>query len=335
MTERAGSRAIVGCVVIGRNEGERLRRCLESLAGRSQRLVYVDSGSTDGSVALARSLGADVVEIDLSTPFTAARARNAGYRRLRELEPALDFVQFVDGDCAVAAGWLETARDFLIENPNVAVVCGRRRELRPRASVYNELCDIEWDTPVGEARACGGDAMMRASAFDAVNGFNPTLIAGEEPELCVRLRARGFSIQRLAHEMTLHDAAIERFPQWWRRSVRAGYAYAEGASLHGAPPERHYVPQLRRALFWGGCVPAATAFGFVPTLGLSSFLPLAYGVSAWRSYRATRARGRGPKSAAAYAAFCTIGKFAELQGVLRFYRLRVLGRKSRLIEYKG
>ncbi len=324
----------LGCVVIGRNEGERLRRCLESLRGRTNRLVYVDSGSTDGSVALARSFGADVVEIELSTPFTAARARNAGYRALREAEPDLDFVQFVDGDCAVTPGWLESAAKYLADNPKVGVVCGRRREIRPEASLYNELCDIEWDTPVGKARSCGGDAMMRRAAFDQVNGFNPTLIAGEEPELCVRLRRAGWEVHRLPSEMTLHDAAIHHFPQWWRRNVRAGYAYAEGAKLHGAPPERHCVAQLRRALFWGGCVPAATALGFVPTLGLSSLLPLAYGVSALRSYRATRARGRSAKSAATYAAFTTIGKFAELQGVLRYYRLKLLKKPSVLIEYK-
>lgn len=324
-----------GCVVIGRNEGERLRRCLESLTGRTRRLVYVDSGSTDGSVALARSFGAEVVEIDLSTPFTAARARNAGYACLRALEPELEYVQFVDGDCIVAPDWIELAAAYLHDHPGTGVVCGRRRELHPEASPYNELCDIEWDTPVGPTRACGGDAMMRCAAFDQVGGFNPGLIAGEEPELCVRLRRAGWQIVRLPYEMTLHDAAIARFPQWWRRCVRAGYAYAEGAHLHGAPPERHYVPQLRRAVFWGACVPAATALGLVPTLGASTLLPLAYGVSAWRCYRSTRARGRSPKSAARYATFVTLSKFAELQGVLRYYRLRWLRRPSVLIEYKG
>lgn len=333
MAELEGNSRI-GCVVIGRNEGDRLRRCLESLSGRTRRLVYVDSGSTDGSVDLARRFGAEVVEIDLATPFTAARARNAGYRCLREREADLAYVQFVDGDCAVAPEWLERAAAHLSEHPDVAVVCGRRRELHPEASVYNELCDIEWDTPVGEARSCGGDAMMRCSAFDEVQGFDARLIAGEEPELCVRLRRRGWKIVRLPFEMTLHDAAMYRFPQWWRRCVRAGFAYAEGAHLHGAPPERHCVPQLRRTLFWGGCLPAATAFGLLPTLGMSSLLPIAYGVSALRSYRATRRRGRSAESAAKYAAFVTLGKFPELQGVLRYYRLRWLRKPSVLIEYK-
>ena len=100
----------VGVVVIGRNEGERLRRCLESVRGAAQAIVYVDSGSTDGSVALATGLGATVVALDMRRPFTAARARNEGMRRLQAIAPDLVFVQFVDGDCEMVAGWLPLAR---------------------------------------------------------------------------------------------------------------------------------------------------------------------------------------------------------------------------------
>ena len=181
----------VGLVAIGRNEGQRLRQCLVSATDKVARVVYVDSGSTDGSLELARSLGADTVELDLSIPFTAARARNEGFARLLELAPDIEFVQFVDGDCEVVDGWIDRAYNELAAKPEVAAVCGRRRERYPEASIYNQLCDIEWDTPVGETKACGGDSMMRASAFQQVEGFNPALIAGEEPEMCVRLRQKG------------------------------------------------------------------------------------------------------------------------------------------------
>src|SRR5438270_7605806 len=84
----------VGVVAIGRNEGERLRACLVSARRDCAAVVYVDSGSSDDSVALARPLGVHVVELDLSTPFTAARARNEGFARLQQVEPDRDFVQF-------------------------------------------------------------------------------------------------------------------------------------------------------------------------------------------------------------------------------------------------
>ena len=160
----------VGLVAIGRNEGVRLKACLLSALSQVALVVYVDSGSTDGSLELARSIGADTVELDLSTPFTAARGRNEGFARLRQLAPDIEFVQFVDGDCQIVDGWLQRAQQELAAKPELAVVCGRRREQYPEATAYNRLCDLEWDTPVGEAKACGGDSMMRVSAFEQVDG---------------------------------------------------------------------------------------------------------------------------------------------------------------------
>src|SRR5882672_3355636 len=160
----------VGVVAIGRNEGERLERCLASVIGHAARVVYVDSGSTDASVELARRMGAVVVELDRERPFTAARARNAGFRKLHEVAPGIALVQFVDGDCEVVGGWLARAERELLGDPTLVVACGRRRERHPEASVYNRLCDLEWNTPVGPADACGGDALMRVEAVRAVDG---------------------------------------------------------------------------------------------------------------------------------------------------------------------
>lgn len=324
-----------GAVVIGRNEGHRLVACLHSLRSDCHATVYVDSGSTDDSVALARSLGVDVVQLDLDRPFTAARARNAGLARLVEQNPTLDFVQFVDGDCEVVSRWIPVACTFLAENREAAVVCGRRRERFPNQSIYNKLCDIEWDTPVGPAKACGGDAMFRIAPLLQVGGYDESLIAGEEPELCVRLRKLGYRVHRIDAEMTLHDAAMSRFSQWWKRNVRSGHAFAEGAHMHGAPPERHFVREERRAWLWGVAIPVMAIGGALPTLGLSMLLLAGYPVSAGRTYRHFRKRGRTPAESALAGVFLTAGKFAEVQGSLRYHLGRIAGRRSGIIEYKG
>jgi len=324
----------VGIVAIGRNEGERLRRCLESAIGRAQTVVYVDSNSSDGSVKMAREIGAAVVELDLATPFTAARARNEGFAKLLALDPQCEFVQFVDGDCEIVNGWLARAANELAGDEKLGVVCGRRRERYPDASPYNKLCDIEWDTPVGDARACGGDAMMRVRAFQQVGGFDAGVIAGEEPELCVRLRQAGWTIRRVDAEMTLHDAAMMRFGQWWRRMVRGGHAYAQGCHMHGAPPERHWVRENRRIVFWGIVLPVVAVALAWPTRGLSLLLIGGYGVLCWRTLGHARRRGLGPADARLYAKHMVIGKFAEAQGLITFWRSRLLGRRTRLIEYK-
>lgn len=312
----------VAAVLIGRNEGARLVAALASVPADVAPVVYVDSGSTDGSVATAAAAGATVVRLDMDRPFTAARARNAGFAALGADLP--DYVQFMDGDCALSPGWVDTALAFLEARPQVAVACGRRRERFPEASLYNRVCDAEWNTPVGRALACGGDAMMRSVAFAAVGGFDPRLIAGEEPELCVRLRAAGWQVWRLDAEMTMHDAALLRFSQWWKRQRRAGHAFAEGAAMHGRPPERHFVRETRRALLWGGVVPLVAVGGTALSVWTLALLLL------WPAQvvRLSRRIGPGP------AVLMVAGKLAETAGIAEYWLRRVLRRPSGLIEYK-
>ena len=326
----------VGVIAIGRNEGERLRRCLDSLAGTGATVVYVDSNSSDGSIELARSLGVSVVELDLASPFTAARARNEGFERLCQIDPEVRFVQFVDGDCEVFDGWLDKAREVLDLNPEIAVVCGRRRERFPESTVYNHLADLEWDSPIGESKACGGDAMMRVEAVRRVGGYNPTIIAAEDDEICLRIRREGWKILRVDADMTLHDMAMTRFSQWWRRSARTGHAYAEGSAMYGMSAERHFIRQTRSTVFWGILLPL-TAFGFAwPTRGLSLLLLAAYAWLYRRTYRyyAIR-RGWLPDDARLYAAWIVLAKLPHAVGLMRYWLGRLSGKRSPVIEYRG
>src|SRR5262249_22300864 len=157
------------------------------------------------SKAMARARGISVVALDESMSFTAARARNAGFERLLRIDPEVRFVQFLDGDCEGADGWLSLGRRTLEERPRAGVVFGRRNERLPECSIYNRLADIEWNMQIacGQARdgetalACGGDAMIRVEAFRSIVGYDPTLPAGEEAELCQRLRHAGWWVVRL------------------------------------------------------------------------------------------------------------------------------------------
>jgi glycosyltransferase involved in cell wall biosynthesis len=316
-------------VAIGRNEGERLKRCLRSVVGHAK-VVYVDSASSDDSVAFAQGLGVHVVALDMRLPFSAARARNEGFAAARQMWPSVRWVQFVDGDCEIHAQWLDTAQAFLQTHPEVAVVCGRRRERHPEASVYNALCDVEWNTPAGQAKACGGDALMRADAFEAVHGYRADVIAGEEPELCVRLRQSRWQIWRIDAEMTLHDANITHLQQWWTRATRCGYAFALGAHLHGRPPERHWVAETRRALLWAAALPAGV-------LALGALHPgflvglLIYPAQILRLRRHCTLQGRQGWQE---AGLMLLGKWPETAGIARFWRDRILGQTPRIIEYK-
>jgi glycosyltransferase involved in cell wall biosynthesis len=323
-----------GIVLIARNEGERFRRCVASLP-QDAIIVYVDSGSTDGSVEWASGRAIDVVELDAELPFTAARARNAGFRRLMQIAPDLSYVQFIDGDCELAVTWPDRAISFLEGNPNVVTVFGRRRERQPDKSVYNFLCDVEWDVPVGDALAFGGDMMVRTGPLQASGGYRDRLIAGEDPELALRLRGAGWKIMRLDAEMTLHDAALTRFSQWWRRQQRSGFAFAEGAALHGHLPERHWVWELRRAVIWGLVIPlvcAALTIVSLPFGGWGSLMWLIFPIQMLRLF--LRGGTRPARQRAIIAMFQVLSRFPEGQGWMQFKLQRLLGTRQKLIEYK-
>jgi glycosyltransferase involved in cell wall biosynthesis len=321
----------LGIVVIGRNEGDRLKACLKSAIAQSRWVVYVDSGSTDESVTHAQALGAEAVALDLAIPFTAARARNVGLGRLLELHP-VTYVQFVDGDCELNPNWCQHALAYLQQQPRTAVLCGRRRERFPQASVFNLLCDLEWDTPVGETIACGGDALMRVAALQQVGAYNPALIAGEEPELCLRLRQQGWQIYRIDCEMTLHDAQMVQFSQWWQRAVRGGHAYAEVSWLHRHDSEKFWMRESLRIWLWGCAIPLLS-LGLIPvTQGWSLMLGLAYPLLGGKIYQQCDREDR--QAALYYAVFCVLIKFPELQGQMLYHLNRLRGDHSKLIEYK-
>jgi glycosyltransferase involved in cell wall biosynthesis len=327
--------ARAGVVAIGRNEGERLRRCFDSIPSGIGTVVYVDSGSTDGSVELARSRGHSVVALDMSRPFTAARARNAGFERLMEGAGALPYVQFVDGDCAIAQGWLERAVAELDRQPNVGAVWGRRRELHPERSVYNRVCDVEWgqERP-GDTNVFGGDVMVRTQIVRELDGYNPGIIAGEDPEFAYRLHKRGHRILRLDAEMTAHDAAITRFKQWWVRTKRSGYAYAQVSAIHGDEPEKFWVKDRQRALVWGMFVPALVPALALPTMGLSSLLLGSYPLRAWRIAKKAERDGLAERDARFWAMHCIGASFPQAVGIVSYHLQRLRGENHQIIEYK-
>jgi GT2 family glycosyltransferase len=263
----------------------------------------------------------------MNLPFTAARARNEGANYLLHKFPDLNAIQFIDGDCEVQADWISKAQDFLEAKTEYAVVCGRRRERFPEQSIYNQLCDIEWNTPVGDAMACGGDALIRVSAFIQVDGYKNCLIAGEEPEMCFRLRAQGWKIYRLDEEMVLHDAAITQFSQWWKRTTRTGYAFASGSSIHGKSVERYWVKETERIILWGLLLPIViVALSIINLLYLA--LLLIYFV---QIVRVGLKRSGLSKIKFKWAASIVLGKIPEALGLLKYYLIR---NTIAIIEYK-
>lgn len=316
----------VDVVLIGRNEGARLVAALDSVRGKARQVVYVDSGSTDDSVAAAEARGAKVVALDMSVPFTAARARNAGFDALDDPQ----IVQFIDGDCALVDGWLDAGNAFLEENPRVGMVTGWRSEIHRHASVYNQLCDFEWRRPAGEIPACGGDMMVRADLWREVGGMNPVVIAGEDDDVCCRFRKAGWTLYRLPMEMTRHDADMMRFGQWWSRAVRTGHAFGQ---VHGLHPD-YFETEVNRVLLYGAGLPVIFVLGLVTVPWVSLVAPLAYVANHLRTARGLKRMGLPAEEVRNHAALITLSKIPNMIGLARYHLRRMRRAKMRIIEYK-
>ena len=318
----------LGVVVIGRNEGERLRRCLDSLSSAGAPLVYVDSRSTDDSVALAESRGATVLVLDASRPMNAARARNEGFARLLALHPGVRLVQFLDGDTALEAGWLAGARRALEADPSLGVVTGHLAERQAARSVYHLLCALEWRKDPGPIEATGGIFVIRAEAFTRAGGFDGKVPAGEEADLCQRVTRLGLGIRHLDLAMGTHDMGDVAFRGWWLRTVRTGHAFAQGAAGD------RYRRELRSCLAWGLLLPALALGAGAVTHGLGLLLLGLYPLQVARVAAMARRRGWSSRESAWYGLFTVAGKIPEALGALRYGWERLRGVAPRLVQYR-
>jgi glycosyltransferase involved in cell wall biosynthesis len=333
----AGAPSTLSVVMIGRNEGERLRRCLESVFAMQRGswaldVLYVDSGSSDGSLALAESLGARTIALHPKRP-TAALGRNAGWRAASS-----ELILFLDGDTVLAKNFFLASLAELHE-PRVAVVWGHRRELHPERSVYNRVLDLDWIYAPGLAPFCGGDALFRRDVLVETGGFDETLIAGEEPELCRRILAAGHLILHSDTPMTGHDLAITSFRQYWQRATRAGHAFAEVAQRFEKDPEPFWSKEVRRNRVRAT---ALLTLGFATVLMaaiLKSAWPLLTGLSlfgliivrtAWKA----RWKSRNKTTLLLYAVHSHLQQLPIAWGQMQFALNRRRGVAARLVEYK-
>lgn len=329
---------LISVVVIGRNEGRRLERCLRSVQaadtdGKSLELIYVDSDSSDGSPELAQACGARVLHVKPTRP-SAALGRNAGWRAATG-----QYVLFLDGDTILERQFIRRALQEIGTSPEIGVVWGHRREVAPGASLYNRVLDLDWIYPPGDADFCGGDALFQREILERAGGFDDTLIAGEEPELCARLRAMGYRIRHIDVPMTGHDLAITQWRQYWRRAERAGHAYSEISERFADTPSPLWLRESRRN-YWHGSLIIGGLTTVVVSLIAGAFaltMVALLAASAIVVRTALRARWKhaGAGTLLAYAIHSHLQQLPILWGQLAWHLARRRGEARRLIEYKG
>lgn len=318
----------VGVVVIGRNEGQRLVLCLESISAMGLPCIYVDSQSKDNSVVEAKERGAITLVLDDSSPINASRARNAGFEKISQAFPELDYIHFIDADCELNISWIEHACEALDTKKDVSIVAGRLHEKHRNKSVYMRLCDIDWYIPPGYAKRCGGIFTIKREAFEELGGFDESLIAGADPEFCHRLELKGGRVLVLNVDMGTHDSAMYHFSQWTKRCIKVGFGYANGTQWANF--------QTKSIIFWGMILPIIIIASSALISPLFMFGITLYFVQVLRIYLSGIDIGTNSLyDRWLYSASCVLAKFPQAAGATRFYINKVRGKRQKIIEYKG
>jgi len=329
----------ISVVIIGRNEGQRLARCLESIRlmrgfeSQSIEIIYVDSASKDGSPELAAIYGAEVIVVHAERP-TAALGRNAGWRAAKA-----EFILFLDGDTVLHPDFVKVALEPILQDASIVAVWGHRREIRPEVSIYNRILDLDWVYAPGITEFCGGDVLIRRHALVDVGGYDSELIAGEEPEMCRRMRALGYRILHIDHPMTGHDLQMTRWSQYWKRATRAGHAFAEISRRFRDSDDPAWNAERKRNLFRGIFWVASFTIAVAASVLSFNILPFALWIalllalslrSAWKS----RWKSRNVVTLLLYGVHSHLQQIPICIGQLQFALDQRRGNRRALIEYK-
>ena len=322
----------IDCVLIGVNCSKTVGSCIASILSANYpnqklHLYYVDGGSTDNSIAIAKQdKNVTIVALNLEYP-TPGAGRNEGWKLGRSA-----FVQFLDSDTLLDAEWLSKAV-IAMDDKQVGAVLGFRKEMYPEHSVYNWIGDIEWGRAVGKSDCFGGDVLIRRQALEKTGGYDEILVGGEDPELSRRVIRAGWEIIRLDALMTKHDLAMKTIKQYLRRSFRSGYGFAAVRNREAKAGTTFWKYDFLKIIIKGGGFLCCFAFSvLIMVFGhttnamlIIALLLLTFGSTMLLSPRLFRIEKfmredtLNRKEAKRYAWHCSLVVLPQLFGIIRFY----------------
>jgi O-antigen biosynthesis protein len=226
----------ISVLVCTHNGARTLSECLdglEQLVYPDYEVIVVSDGSTDASVDIVRRRGYRLIQSD---HVGLAAARNAGLRAATG-----DIVAYIDDDARPDPHWLAYLTDSLHHGPWAAV---GGPNLAPRGDGW--VAESVANAPGGphhvlvsdrEAEHIPGCNMaFRRRALEAIDGFDPIFrAAGDDVDVCWRLRERGFRIGFNPAAVVWHRRR-DSLTAYWRQ--QRGYGEAE-ALVERKWPERY------------------------------------------------------------------------------------------------
>lgn len=194
---------LVSIIVIGFNEERYLAEAIESALAQDYEpieIIYVDDGSTDQSLAVARRYEDRIRIVSQKNSGGCSSPRNHGVRLSTG-----QFLSFLDGDDIILPDKISSQMRLISENKNVGLVCGNYQNFSNgvRSKPHFESCDriryllndgvavlpkgIAPNILVHENFTITGAALVSREAFLAMGGFNEYLLSCEDYELYYKI----------------------------------------------------------------------------------------------------------------------------------------------------
>jgi len=311
------SHPAISCVVIGINCENTLTACLESMktlhSPAPEEIIYVDGGSKDKSVSIAKAIsGIKVIEGNFKNP-TPGKGRNAGWHAATG-----EWIQFFDGDTIAEKRWFLNAVKYIREG--VAAIFGKRQEKNRNKNWFHFIADLEWLQPISDAKFFGGDVLIRRTVLEETGGYDDSLIGGEDPELSFRIRKKGWKIIGADTVMCYHDINMISLKQYLTRAVRSGYAYAEAGLKMLKYGEKEWFFKTAKISLKAILVIALIILGIFSGFQLAlilavatAFFPLLKTLKFKERFKITF------KEALIYAVNCSIVMWPQFLGVLKYF----------------
>ncbi|MFH1402659.1 MAG: glycosyltransferase [Candidatus Altiarchaeota archaeon] len=199
------------------NEEAYIGKCIKSIRTQTRQadeVIVVDSGSSDDTVAIARGMGAIVVEGRRSIPFN----------RQRGVEVAAgDVVVTTDADCIHSRDWLERIERHFVD-AGVVFVTGITEPMPGESSVMDRACYFIGNSVMnvlhwfGEEWSRGSNSAYRRSVMLEAGGYDTRLLAREDSDLSKRMSGRGRFV--FDWSIIVYTSMRRRESMGWVKTVR-------------------------------------------------------------------------------------------------------------------
>ncbi len=223
---------MISFIVIGRNEGENLIKCFESILAtvlfnriKEYEIIYVDSDSSDNSIEIVKQFK-QVRIFKITGVYNAAIGRNIGYK-----ESKGNILFFIDGDMELFPEFLANVIDEnlqlrydFVSGQLQDYLCGNKRNYLNNSIHHSDRAQKDKFHAV-----TGGIFLIKRNIWELVNGMNNKYVEGEDFDLGLRLSKKDIFLLRRKELIAKHYTVDYRISKiMWKKLLDCSQFYSRG-----------------------------------------------------------------------------------------------------------